>query len=71
VERVEQVLTLRQARNLTGKTQTELAQAIGVCLATYRKYEENPETMTISQARRFCQEVNQPPDRISFGLQSI
>jgi DNA-binding XRE family transcriptional regulator len=63
-----EVLTLKQARNLTGKTQTDIARAIGVCLATYRKYEENPGTMTISQARIFCREVGQPPERISFGL---
>ena len=67
----EQVLTLKQARNLTGKTQTEMAQAIGVCLATYRKYEENPASMTINHARLFCREVGQPPERISFGLKSI
>ena len=68
---MNQMLTLKQARNLAGKSQTEIAQAIGVCLATYRKYEENPETMSIMQARRFCLEVGQPVDRISFGLQSI
>lgn len=68
---MQQLLTLKQARNLKGKTQTELARAIGVCLATYRKYEEKPETMTIAQARLFCAAVDQSPDLISFGLYSI
>lgn len=63
-----EALTLKQARNLTGKTQTDIARAIGVCLATYRKYEKNPGNMTINQARIFCREVGQSPERISFGL---
>ena len=67
---MDERLTLKQARNLTGKTQTEIANAIGVCLATYRKFESNPEAMTIAQARLFCAAVAQPVDRISFGLQS-
>lgn len=67
---MDERLTLKQARNLTGKTQTEMANAIGVCLATYRKLENNPEAMTIAQARLFCAAVAQPVDRISFGLQS-
>lgn len=45
--------TPKQARLHSGKTQTEVADGLGVCLATYRKLEENPEKMTIAQAKVF------------------
>ena len=67
---MESTFTMRQARNLAGLTQTEVANAIGVCLQTYRKLEENPERMTIKQAKLFCAKVAQPVNAVYFGLVS-
>ena len=64
------VMTVRQARNMAGKSQSEVATALGICLQTYRKLEANPEKMTIAQAKLFCRTVAQPVNLISFGLDS-
>lgn len=69
-EMISEKLTPRQARALAGKSQTDIANLMGVCLTTYRKYEENPETMTIAQAKQFCKVVNLSMDNISFGTES-
>lgn len=44
-------LTLKQARLVSGKTQRELADFLGIHLQTYRKIEVKPETATIKQAK--------------------
>lgn len=67
---MEQQYTMKQARNLAGKTQTQIANELGVCLASYNKMEKHPERMTIAQAKLFCRAVGQPADAISFGLNS-
>ena len=59
-------ITVRQARVLAGKTQNEIANALGVCLQTYRKLEAKPERFTIAQARIFCAEVERPINAVSF-----
>lgn len=66
MEKPSNVLTVKQARVLAEKTQTDMALALGVCLQTYRKLEENPEKMTIAQAKCFCAAVAQPINSVSF-----
>lgn len=60
------VFTVRQARNMAGKTQTEIANSLGICLETYRKLERCPEKMTIEQAKMFCREVSRQINEVSF-----
>ena len=45
-------LTLKQTRLIKEKTQDEMAQMLGVHVQTYRKLEENPEKVTIGQAKK-------------------
>lgn len=45
-------LTLKQTRLIKEKTQDEMAQMLGVHVQTYRKLEENPENVTIGQAKK-------------------
>lgn len=45
-------LTLKQSRLIKEKTQDEMAQILGVHVQTYRKLEENPENVTIGQAKK-------------------
>ena len=45
-------LTLKQTRLIKEKTQDEMAQMLGIHVQTYRKLEENPENVTIGQAKK-------------------
>ena len=45
-------LTLKQTRLIKEKTQGEMAQMLGIHVQTYRKLEENPENVTIGQAKK-------------------
>lgn len=58
--------TPKQARLHSGKTQAEIADGLGVCLATYRKLEENPEKMTIAHAKMFSHIVGISINSIFF-----
>lgn len=62
--------TLRQARLLADKSQTQSANAIGVCLSTYRKLESNPENVTIAQAKALSSFFGMPYDSIFFDSDS-
>lgn len=62
--------TLRQARMLADKSQIQSANAIGVCLQTYRKLEKNPEQVTISQAKALSSFFGLPYDAIFFDSNS-
>lgn len=44
-------LTLKKARVISDKTQKEMAQALGVCVDTYRKLENHPDDVTVKQAK--------------------
>lgn len=59
--------TLRQARVLADKSQNESANAIGVCLQTYRKLENDPERATIAQAKALASFFGVPYDAIFFA----
>ena len=47
-------LSLKQHRLVKGKTQEEMANLLGVHVQTYRKLEENPEDISIKQAKKNC-----------------
>lgn len=42
--------TLKQARQLSGLTQAEIAEKLNICRETYAKLEKNPRSVTIDQA---------------------
>jgi DNA-binding XRE family transcriptional regulator len=64
VSKINSIYTLKQARMLSNKTQFDIAKALGISLCTVRKYERNPEKMSIEKAKRFCEIVKQPFDKI-------
>ena len=46
--------TIGEARNELGITQTEMADQLGITRQTYAKMEQNPEDLTIGDARMIC-----------------
>mgnify|MGYP003315178887 CR=1 FL=1 len=62
-----ELLTLRQARKAREKTQKEVADYIGVDRTTYIKLEENPEKMTIAQAKKVSEFLDINYDMIFFA----
>lgn len=44
-------LSLKQLRLIRGKTQEDMAKMLNVHVQTYRKLEENPDEITIRQAK--------------------
>ena len=58
--------TLRQARNLAGITQAEMAKKLGVSRAMYRPYEQYLTLMRVDKANKFSQVTNIPIQRIIF-----
>lgn len=59
-------LTLKQARVLQDKTQEQMAAVLGVHVQTYRKLEENPENITIKQAKIISSFLKVNYDNIFF-----
>lgn len=59
--------TVKQARTFAGKTQREMAEAIGVCRDTYMHLEKNPERITVGQANAISQYTGIPFNQISFA----
>lgn len=47
-------LTLKGIRLLNLKSQRQLAHLLGVHVQTYRRLENNPEDLTISQAKKIA-----------------
>lgn len=62
--------TVKQARQLAGLTQGQVAEQMGVNVDTYRKIEANPECATVERARRFCEIVGMSFDSIFFTRNS-
>lgn len=59
-------LSIKQARLLSEKSQSEVAEKMGICVQTYRKLEENPQKMTMAQAKLFCAAVDREIDELIF-----
>lgn len=62
--------TLRQARRLADKTQSETAKFLNVCRNTYNKIEQHPSKATIEQAKKLSTFFGLPYDEIFFGDES-
>lgn len=61
-------LNLRQARRLKDKTQDEMAALLKMHVQSYRKLEENPELVTIEQAKKIADFLGFTYDEIFFGV---
>jgi DNA-binding XRE family transcriptional regulator len=59
-------LTPKTARLLADLTQQEMARKLGISLPTYRKYEMNPEQMSVKKVKKFCEIVEQPVSVVFF-----
>lgn len=60
-------LSLKQIRLVKGKTQEEMANLLSVHVQTYRKLEENPEEVTIKQAKLISAFLDVSYNDIFFG----
>lgn len=47
-------ITMKQARVGVDLTQREVAERLGVHVQSYIKYEKDPDTMTLKNAKRFA-----------------
>lgn len=59
-------LTLKEAREDAGFTQQEMADELGISRPTYAGIEGNPERATVLQAKRICEILSRPYERIFF-----
>lgn len=66
----EQAFTVKQARQMIGLTQEQMAQKMGICRDTYRRIECNPESATIAQGRRIAEITRIAFDSIIFTQDS-
>ena len=60
-------ITLRDARVLRRKTQVDMAKVVDKSVDTYRKMEENPDTITIGDAKLLANELHFPIECIFLG----
>jgi DNA-binding XRE family transcriptional regulator len=58
--------TVKQARQLAGKTQKQMAEALKIHVQTYQKIERKPENATVKQAKIISSETNVALDDIIF-----
>lgn len=63
-------VTVKQARQMAGLTQQEMADGLEVNRSTYIKLEKEPDSITIGQARRICQITGFSIDDIFFASNS-
>lgn len=64
------VLTLKQARLIKELTQDQMAEILGVHVQTYRKLEQNPDGVTVGQAKKICEKLMLDYNEIFFGSNS-
>ena len=57
-------LTLKQARQMQGKSQLEMAELIKIHVKTYQRLEEKPDKTTIEQAKKIASYLKISYDRI-------
>lgn len=60
-------ISLRQARRMMDKSQNELADMLHVHVQTYRKLEENPDLVTIEQAKKISKYLGISHNEIFFA----
>lgn len=60
--------SIADARNELGLTQADMADELGITRQTYSKMEQNPETMTIREARLVCSVLGKRFEEIFFGV---
>ena len=70
MKKPKQQLTMKQSRLMASLTQKEVAQEMSVHHHTYMKWEHNPGSMTIDNARMFANIVNRSFDEIFFEVES-
>ena len=63
---MERMYTVKQARQLAGKTQVNMAQEMGISRDSYRRIELRPDLATVVQARDISRITRTPVDQISF-----
>ena len=63
-------ITMRAARYNSGKTQKELAAAVGVSDYTIRHWEQGITAPDIEQFKKFCDAVGIDPGHIIFAKKS-
>ena len=63
-------ITMRAARYNSGKTQKELAEAVGVSDYTIRHWEQGITAPDIEQFKKFCDAVGIDPGHILFVKKS-
>lgn len=64
------VITMKMARVGAGLKQQEVADQMGIHVQTYSKMENDPESMTIKDAKLFARIVGVPWTEIFFGKNS-
>ncbi|APB77436.1 helix-turn-helix domain-containing protein [Paenibacillus polymyxa] len=64
------VLTVKKARLLSGLTQKDVADSLGVHVHTYMKWEKKPEQMSIRTAKELSKIVSIEMDDIFFEIES-
>lgn len=60
--------TLRDYRESKGIKLQTVAEHLGVTRQTYRAYEKNQSSMSVTQATSVCELLGCSPDEIFFGL---
>lgn len=63
-------ITVKQARLLSGLSQVEVADSLGVHRQTYAKWEKNADSMTIGQAKKFAEIAGVQLEQIFFTSKS-
>lgn len=59
--------SIADARTQLGITQSDMAEELGITRQTYSKMEQNPENMTIREARLVCSILGKRCEEIFFG----
>lgn len=64
------ILTIKQARLLKGFTQNEMANQLNVHVQTYRNMENDPDEVTVGNAKKICDLLEISYDQIFFNVDS-
>lgn len=59
--------TIKQARKLADKSQSEMAKALKVHVQTYRKIENNPRIATVDQVKIIAKQTGVSLDQLFFA----